>query len=100
MTAYADFYQRSIEDRDGFWCEQAKLIDWQRPFDAVEALDRLEQAVVAKPLEQLPHVEPALGRHMTGSGAGGRIGRSGAHGQSAGGDSGRTMRSHLRAGRP
>ena len=29
MTTYADFHRRSIEDRDGFWAEQAKLIDWQ-----------------------------------------------------------------------
>ena len=31
MTSYADFYRRSIEDRDAFWAEQAKLIDWQTP---------------------------------------------------------------------
>jgi propionyl-CoA synthetase len=31
MGAYADFYRRSIEDRDGFWTEQAQLIDWQVP---------------------------------------------------------------------
>ncbi len=31
MTAYADFYRRSIDDRDGFWAEQAKLIDWHTP---------------------------------------------------------------------
>ncbi len=35
MSRYADFYQRSIEDRDGFWAEQAQLIDWHRPFDQV-----------------------------------------------------------------
>ena len=29
MTAYADFHRRSIEDRDGFWGEQAQLVDWQ-----------------------------------------------------------------------
>lgn len=28
MTGYADFYRRSIDDRDGFWTEQAGLIDW------------------------------------------------------------------------
>ena len=32
---YAEFHRRSIEDRDAFWAEQAKLIDWQRPFAAV-----------------------------------------------------------------
>jgi propionyl-CoA synthetase len=32
---YAEFHRRSIEDRDGFWAEQATLIDWHRPFDQV-----------------------------------------------------------------
>jgi propionyl-CoA synthetase len=32
---YAEFYRRSIEDRDAFWTEQAALVDWQRPFDRV-----------------------------------------------------------------
>jgi propionyl-CoA synthetase len=31
MTAYADFYRRSIDDRDGFWAEQAQLVDWKTP---------------------------------------------------------------------
>jgi propionyl-CoA synthetase len=35
MTRYADFHQRSITDRDGFWAEQAKLIDWKTPFEQV-----------------------------------------------------------------
>jgi len=30
-THYADFYRRSIEDRDGFWGEQAQLVDWHTP---------------------------------------------------------------------
>ncbi len=32
---YAEFHRRSIEDRDSFWTEQARLVDWQRPFDSV-----------------------------------------------------------------
>lgn len=28
---YADFYRRSLQDRDAFWAEQAKLVDWQQP---------------------------------------------------------------------
>ncbi|ABM42192.1 propionate--CoA ligase [Diaphorobacter nitroreducens] len=28
---YADFYRRSIDERDAFWAEQARLIDWQQP---------------------------------------------------------------------
>ncbi|MFT3955579.1 MAG: propionate--CoA ligase [Piscinibacter sp.] len=35
MTRYADFHQRSINDRDGFWSEQARLIDWQTPYEKV-----------------------------------------------------------------
>ena len=35
MTSYAEFHQRSIQDRDGFWAEQAKLIDWQTPYEQV-----------------------------------------------------------------
>ena len=40
MTSYADFYRRSIQDRDAFWAEQAQLIDWQRPFERVCDHDR------------------------------------------------------------
>ncbi len=29
MGAFDDFHRRSIEDRDTFWAEQAKLIDWK-----------------------------------------------------------------------
>ena len=29
MTAYADFYRRSIDERDAFWTEKAALIDWK-----------------------------------------------------------------------
>ena len=32
---YAEFHRRSIEDREGFWREQAMLIDWEQPFDRV-----------------------------------------------------------------
>ncbi|HYE70310.1 MAG TPA: propionate--CoA ligase [Aquabacterium sp.] len=35
MSSYRDFYRRSIEDRDGFWRDQAALIDWQAPFTQV-----------------------------------------------------------------
>lgn len=31
MTSYADFYTRSIEHRDDFWAEQARLIEWKTP---------------------------------------------------------------------
>ena len=32
---YAEFHRRSIVDRDGFWAEQAALIDWHEPFEQV-----------------------------------------------------------------
>jgi propionyl-CoA synthetase len=35
MTSFGDFQRRSLTDRDGFWAEQAQLIDWHRPFDQV-----------------------------------------------------------------
>lgn len=35
MGVYADFYRRSIENRDEFWTEQARLIDWQTAFTQV-----------------------------------------------------------------
>jgi propionyl-CoA synthetase len=28
---YAEFYRRSIEERDAFWAEQARLVDWREP---------------------------------------------------------------------
>ena len=31
MTTYAEFQRRSLEDRDGFWAEQAQRIEWQIP---------------------------------------------------------------------
>ena len=34
-SSYAAMYERSMADPDGFWTEQARLIDWERPFDQV-----------------------------------------------------------------
>src|SRR5437868_3921769 len=31
MPTYREFHRRSVEDREGFWGEQAKLIHWHRP---------------------------------------------------------------------
>jgi acetyl-CoA synthetase len=33
---YNDMYARSIKDPDGFWAEQAKRIDWSKPFTKVK----------------------------------------------------------------
>ena len=35
MSTYAQFHRRSLEDREGFWSEQAGLIDWHKPFQRV-----------------------------------------------------------------
>ena len=35
MQTYQDFHRRSIEDRDAFWRDEAKLVDWQTPFSQV-----------------------------------------------------------------
>ena len=35
MTRYADFHARSIADRDAFWAEEAKAVDWHKPFGKV-----------------------------------------------------------------
>jgi propionyl-CoA synthetase len=35
MASYRDFHRRSIEQRDAFWAEQAKLVDWHKPFGSV-----------------------------------------------------------------
>ena len=33
--AYARFHHRSLDERDAFWAEQARLIDWEHPFETV-----------------------------------------------------------------
>ncbi|MDJ0877503.1 MAG: acetate--CoA ligase [Halieaceae bacterium] len=35
-AGYEAFYQRSIDDPEGFWAEQAQAIDWIRPFETVK----------------------------------------------------------------
>ena len=35
MTSCKEFHRRSIEDRDGFWTEQAALVDWHKLFSKV-----------------------------------------------------------------
>jgi propionyl-CoA synthetase len=35
VATYKDFHRRSINDRDAFWRDQAKLVDWHTPFTAV-----------------------------------------------------------------
>ena len=35
MSAYKAFHERSVKDPQGFWAEQAQLIEWHKPFDQV-----------------------------------------------------------------
>jgi propionyl-CoA synthetase len=35
VTSYREFHRRSLEDREGFWAEQAQMIHWRRPFQKV-----------------------------------------------------------------
>ena len=35
QDAYRAFHRRSIEERDAFWTEEAKAIDWHKPFGKV-----------------------------------------------------------------
>src|SRR5438046_5448050 len=35
MATYRECHRRSLEDREGFWAEQAELIHWHRPFTQV-----------------------------------------------------------------
>ncbi len=35
MSSYGDFYRRSLDDREGFWRDEARLVDWQKPFTRV-----------------------------------------------------------------
>jgi propionyl-CoA synthetase len=39
-ATYLAFHRRSIEDREGFWTEQAKLVHWHAPFERVLEYDR------------------------------------------------------------
>jgi len=40
MTSYREFHRRSIHDREGFWAEEAKRIDWHKPFGKVLAYEK------------------------------------------------------------
>ena len=35
MTSFHEMHRRSLEDRDAFWAEQARRIDWHTPFETV-----------------------------------------------------------------
>ncbi len=41
--SFSEFYQRSINEPEQFWAEQARRIDWQTPF--TQTLDHEQSAV-------------------------------------------------------
>ena len=55
---YQAMYRQSVEDPDGFWAEQAKRIDWIKPFTKVKntivrARQRLDQLVRGRHAQRL-----------------------------------------------
>jgi propionyl-CoA synthetase len=68
MTTYKEFHARSIRDPEGFWGEQARLIDWHRPFDKVLEYSRPPfRSWFAGGLTNLCH--NALDRHLASRGS-------------------------------
>jgi propionyl-CoA synthetase len=35
MSSYREFHRRSLADREGFWSEQARLVEWHKPHSKV-----------------------------------------------------------------
>jgi propionyl-CoA synthetase len=35
MKAYSEFHDRSLQDREAFWAEQARLVHWHKPYSKV-----------------------------------------------------------------
>ena len=33
---YFELYKKSIDDNEGFWAEQAQIVDWSKPFTKVK----------------------------------------------------------------
>ena len=77
MSAYDRFYRRSIDDRDGFWAEQARLIHWETPpqtiCDAPTGSDGALESVandLRNPRRRIPvnflaiHFEPAISAQL------------------------------------
>ena len=53
VGAYQAFHERSIRDPDGFWGEQAGLIDWNKPYNSgfygarATAIEQIRAALAA-----------------------------------------------------
>ena len=65
MGAYAETFRRSLDDKDGFWAEAAKAIDWVKPPTVV--LDDSRAPFVSWfPDGELNTCHNALDRHVAG----------------------------------
>ncbi len=64
---YEEMYQRSVQDPDGFWGEQAKRIDWIKPFTKVKNTSYDPHNVSIKWFEdgQLNVCANCVDRHLT-----------------------------------
>jgi acetyl-CoA synthetase len=67
---YAEKYRRSVEDPDGFWREEARRIDWIKPFSKVKDTSFDEQGFRIRWFEDgtLNLAANCLDRHLAGRG--------------------------------
>jgi acetyl-CoA synthetase len=66
IDAYRSLYRQSVEDPDGFWAEQAKRLDWIKPFTVVKNTSFAPGAVSIKWFEDgtLNVAANCLDRHV------------------------------------
>ena len=50
--SFSEFYQRSINEPEQFWAEQARRIDWQTPF--TQTLDHSNPPFLRKQRKSVP----------------------------------------------
>ena len=66
---YLEMYQRSIDDSDGFWAEQAeKFLDWRKPWDKVQEWDYNKAEIAWFLGGKLNVAENCLDRHLESRG--------------------------------
>jgi len=67
---YAQMYQHSIEDNEGFWAEQAQRLNWRKPFEEVKDVSFAKDDVHIRWFAdgQLNASENCLDRHLDSRG--------------------------------
>ena len=58
---YREMYARSVSDPNGFWGEQARRLDWIKPFHKVENVSFAQPGLVASGSTPGPVMLPPLG---------------------------------------